>query len=110
MARRRVLILEGDHLPSAGVRSLLSNQNDLHVLAKVFTSFEEMLQIIDDFQPNVIVMDDGMLEKSALGLATSLKDYPSLRTIIVHWEDNEIEVYDRQKVVIRELQDFLSVI
>jgi DNA-binding NarL/FixJ family response regulator len=110
MAHRRVLIMESDHLRSAGVRSLLSNQDDLHVRAAIFTSFKDMSCLIDDFQPDVVVMYDDVLEEPAHRLTASLAGFSGLRTIIVHWEDNEIEIYESQKVKIRELEDFLAVI
>jgi len=110
MAQRRVLILEGEHLPSAGVRSLLSKQDNIHVRAITFTNTEEMVKVIDAFRPDVIVMFEDMLEKSFWALAAYVKEYPSLRTIIVHWDDNEIQIHDSQKVVIKEISDFLAVL
>ena len=88
----------------------MSNQDNIQVRATTFTNLEEMFDVIDVFRPDVIVMFEDVLEKSIWALATSLKDYPSLRTIIVHWDDNEIQIYDSQKVMIKEIADFLAVL
>jgi len=108
MASKRVLILKCECLPSAGLQSLLSNQDDIHVQAATFTNSEELLKVIDTFQPDAIVMFEDMLEKYIWALAASLKEYPGLRAIIMHWDNNEIRIHDSQKVMIKEISDFLA--
>lgn len=109
MARRKVLVLENEFLLNAGLRSLLSKEEDLEVMAAKFTGQTEIFQIIDTFQPDVVVMEEELVENGGM-LVTSMKGHPNLKAIVVHWENNQIEIYESQKVVIRELQDFLSVI
>lgn len=110
MGRRRVLILENELLLNAGVRSLLSKQEDLEVLATKFSGHLEIFKIIDTFRPDVIVMDEEEMAESGGALVTSVKGYSKLRTVVVHWEHNQIEIYDSQKVTVRALEDFLAVI
>lgn len=110
MARRRVLILENEFLLNAGVRSLLSKQENLEVLTAKFTSHTEIFHIIDAFRPDVLVMDEEGLIEGGGALVTSLKGYPKLRTVVVLWEDNQVQIYDSEKVMIRGLDDFLAVI
>jgi DNA-binding NarL/FixJ family response regulator len=110
MVQRRVLIIDAEYLPGAGVRSLLSKQDNIHVQATRSNSTKDMLRVIDAFRPNVIVMFEDVLEKSVRALVTSLRDYPSIRTIVLHWDDNEILISDSQKVMIKEIGDFLAVL
>jgi DNA-binding NarL/FixJ family response regulator len=58
MARRKVLVLENELLLSAGLRTLLSRQEDLELLSMKFTSQSKMLQTVDSFRPDVIIMDE----------------------------------------------------
>lgn len=109
MARRKVLVLENEFLLNAGLRSLLSKEEDLEVMAVKLSSQTEVFQIVDVFQPDVVVMEEELIENGGM-LVASMKGYPKLKAIVVHWEDNQIEIFESQKVVIRELQDFLSVI
>lgn len=97
-------------MSSAGITSLLSKQDDIQLMAITFTNVEEMFNVIDAFRPDVVVMFEDVLEKSIWALVASLKAYPSLRTIIVHWDDNEIQIHDNQKVMIKEISDFLAVL
>jgi len=110
MATRKVLLLESGLLPGAGVHSLLSELKDVEVVAARFNNIEDLIQIIDAFWPQVLILDDPCLVESTLTLLPLLQRKSIPRAIIVHWQENMIEVYDRHRVAIRELADFLAML
>jgi len=92
------------------VQNLLSQQEDLLVLAEAVASGDEMLQVIDTFRPDTIVLDEGTLKQNAKALAISFETYPALRTVIVHVGDNRIEICDKKTVTIKKPKDFITFI
>lgn len=110
MERRKVLVLKKECLLNEAVQSLLSQQEDLLVLAEAVASDEEMIQVIDAFRPDTIVLDEGTLKQNAKALAISFETYPALRTVIVRMGDNTIEICDKKTVTIKRSEDFIAAI
>jgi len=103
-------VLKKEYLLNEAVQSLLSQQEDFLVLAEAVTSDEEMIQVIDAFRPDTIVLDGDTLKQSAKALRISFKAYPALRTVIVNMGENTIEICDKQTVTIQKPEDFIAAI
>ncbi len=110
MARRKILVLENEYLLIAGLISLMSNLEGLEVMTTKFTSHNKILKIIDSFRPDAIVMDEERLIGSGGTLIAAMKEYPKLRIIVAHWDENQIEVYENHRVEIKAIDDLLAVI
>jgi hypothetical protein len=108
MAQQKVLIMETGSLLSAGTYNLLAGLSHLDVRRSEFTGLDELKGVIETFQPQVLVVDDAGLSQRTLALLPTLAKYSKLRTVIVHWQENQIEICDRHRVVINEVSDFLD--
>jgi DNA-binding NarL/FixJ family response regulator len=110
MLRRKVLVLIKQHFLNVGVQGVLSRQKDLQVLAKAISSDTEMMQVVDTFRPDTIVVDEGFRQQRAQALAACFEAFPALRTVIVNWEDNTIRICDKETIVIKELEEFVAAV
>ncbi len=113
MTLRKVLILENGSLPGAGLYSLLSELKDVEVIKTELANIEDLIRTIDTFRPHVLVLDEFNFDESNLievlpAIFPLPKRNSIQRIIIVYWEENMIEVYDRNLVEIKELNDFLA--
>ncbi len=74
----------------------------------------EVLQLVEKFRPKVVIIHEGDIRPSAED-ETSLpvlliQKYPGLKVITISLENNELEVFNMQKVRIREIDDLLSAV
>ena len=102
--------MENESLLNAGIYSLLSKQENLEVVTTKHSDATEIFQIIDAFRPEVIIMDDATMIENLEALVDRLKSFPRVRTILVDREKNELQIYDRRRIVIAEIGDFLKVL
>jgi DNA-binding NarL/FixJ family response regulator len=89
----RVLLADDHTLVRAGIRSLLETLPGIKVVAEASNGIEA-LNLIDQFHPDVVLMDIAMSELNGLE-ATSriLKDYPDTKVIILSMHANEEYVW-----------------
>lgn len=93
MSTIRVLLADDHTLVRAGIRSLLETLPGIKVVAEASNGIEA-LNLIDQFHPDVVLMDIAMSELNGLE-ATSriLKDYPDTKVIILSMHANEEYVW-----------------
>jgi len=107
---KRVVVLESDYLFSAGVQSFLSNQENLEVTGLDASDPQEIYQAILQIQPDVIILDQNNQLIDLNTLLEHLEDLPRVRTVVMSYSDDQVQVYDRNKISIHQLSDFLAVI
>jgi len=100
--------METGSLLSAGTYNLLAGLSHLDVRRSEFTGLDDLKRIIEAFQPQVLVVDNAGLSQRTLANLPLLGKDSKLRTVIVHWEENQIEICDRHRIVIKDITDFLA--
>jgi DNA-binding NarL/FixJ family response regulator len=110
--RRRVLIVEGGSLLEESLQALLSREPDLQVMVASFADETAFLRDVAATRPDVILMSEsGPLTSERM--VELLKRVPALtwlRVIAVRPQDNTINVYEHQRVVINEVGDLLNLV
>ncbi len=107
---KRVVVLESDNLFSAGVQSFLSKQAELEVIGLDYSDPSEIYQAIEQMQPDVIILDQKNQLIDLNALLKLLEDLPRVRTFIMGYSDNQVQVCETNTVSIHHLSDFLAVI
>ena len=107
---KRVVVLESDYLFSAGVQSFLSNQEYLDVTGLDAKDPQEIFQAILLIRPDVIILDQNNKQIDLNTLLEHLEDLPRVRTVIMGYSDNQVQVCETNTVSIHQLSDFLAVI
>lgn len=95
---------------NAGLQILLSGQESLEVIGKEIQNREDLFRFIESIQPDVIIVDEGVLAPKLADLLKFLQNYPKKRTIIMSLEKNQIQVYDTKQIQLHQLGDFLDVL
>lgn len=107
---KRILVLRNQLLMNAGLQILLSRQESLEVIGKEIQNQDDLFRFIERLQPDVIIVDEGILAPKLADLLKFLQNYPKKRTIIMSLEENQIQVYDTKQIQLHQLDDFLALL
>jgi hypothetical protein len=105
-----VILLDGNNILSAGLTSLLIDNQDLqfeHILRVDETS---ILEALGRRQPDVIVIteSDPTDLRRILDLLETTQPNGPWRIMIVRQDTNRIDVYDKRQVMINQRQDVID--
>jgi len=108
---KTILLWSQNDLLSSSVELFLSNQKGWEVISPSFEpNFEALVEIIDKIHPEVVIVQQGD-SPSHLGLpAVLLQNYPWLKVITLNVNNNLVEVYCKQNILIKSASDLISVI
>jgi DNA-binding NarL/FixJ family response regulator len=107
---RRVLIVENQTLLGAGVHSLLWEERGLEVYGISPHDQAELVQDIGRLQPDIVIMDKASHLMAPLNLLAALENHSRLQLIVVSADDNQVCLYDKRQVPVKQAADFLEVI
>lgn len=109
-ASHRVLVVENHSIMGAGVETLLSNTGHLQVAGSAPNNELELLECVWQFTPDVIILNKQSQVTDPIRLLSLLKNYGSLRLIVVSTEDNTMEVYEKRCVTARKQDDLTTAV
>ena len=112
MKKLRTIVLWGrDDLLSSSVELYLTAQNGWKVVSlSNDENLAALIQAVDKVHPHVVIIQlkDCV---SQLNLPSNLlRDHPGLKVIVVNPDDNTMEVYGKQNVLIQSVSDFTTMI
>jgi DNA-binding NarL/FixJ family response regulator len=89
----RLLLVEDHQMTLVGLRMLLEREANLNVLAEASTGTEALLQV-EQYQPDVVLMDIGLPEMDGIEATQTLKKtHPATRVIMLTSKDNPQDVF-----------------
>lgn len=106
----RVLIIESHSVMGAGVEALLSSSGYLQVVGSAPQNEMDLLRQIWRLTPDVIVLSQRSQLTGPIRLLSLLKDYGSFRIIVVSEDENVLEVYEKECVVVRRPDDLTTAV
>ncbi|MCI0520542.1 MAG: hypothetical protein L0Z70_09840 [Chloroflexi bacterium] len=107
---RRVLVVESELLLSAGLESLLSPCDELEVRGLRFTSECDLMNAVEEYQPDVLILEDRVLGDIASQLVKGEHKGPLMRVVCLNLEDNCLRIYEKRKIMVERSADFLAVV
>lgn len=105
---KRVLVVHRDLLLGIGIESLLEREKDLLVMGIAITS--NMNSDIENFHPNVIVLDETLSFGDLNRIFETLQDGPELRVMVINLQNNHVTVYDKREISITQSNDLIYAI
>lgn len=108
--RQRVLIVENSLLLGAGVQSLLASEADLDAIGISPKDRTELIQDIERFRPEAVVLDEGMHLADTARLLTFLEVYPELRVVVLSANSNLVRLYHKQRILVTQVSDLITVL
>ena len=105
-----VILLDGNNILSAGLASLLTENQELQL--EHITNIDDLsiLETINRRQPDVIVITENDPYELAriLELLETTQPDNTWRIMIVRQDSNRIDLYDKRQVMISRLQDVVD--
>ena len=112
MRKSKTVILWGrEDLLIMGFESYISERLNWEVIRiSDNQSIDFLTQRVDEVNPDVVIIYQGDCASTSYLPAQLIQDHPGLKVITSSLENNLIEVYSKQKVMMKEVSDLLSVI
>jgi hypothetical protein len=105
-----VMLLDGNHILTAGLASLITENQELQLEHVTKVDDLSILAAINRRQPDVIVIteSDPYELTRILELLESARPDSAWRIMIVRQDTNRIDVYDKRQVMINQRQDVID--
>jgi hypothetical protein len=112
MAKSRTVILWGREDPlGRGVEFFLASRKEWEVI-RITDNFDAnyLYQEVERVKPDVVIIYQGDCADDTDVPAQLMKDRPNLKVITVSLENNSVEVYSKQQVMVTEVSDLFSIV
>jgi DNA-binding NarL/FixJ family response regulator len=108
---RRVLIWGTEDLLSSSVQSFLRSTKEWTVVNLCDgEDTEALLLAVEKTQPGIVIINLGGRQYPTDLPLQLLQNHPTLKVITVSLENNSMEVFNKQHIVVKEASDLISVI
>lgn len=108
MFRKRVLLIESGKFIGGVIHSLFSHYDQLTVIEAAPANERELLKAVKEHQPEIVVIDD-TLKDYLTYLLNYLPGSEDLRVIVVDANHNQVEVYQKQQIAVKQTADFFAI-
>ena len=112
MKKSKVIMLMGqDDLLSYSVDLFLTTHKEWHVVNMSFEqNLDTLFQMVAKVNPDVVIIQQGGDSCYSSLPVSLLQDNPSLKVITLNLNDNFMEVYSKQNILVGSSTDLFSVI
>ena len=107
---KRVLIVTSELLLREGIASLLSREVDIDVMSTNYIDELTLNHEIDQYNPDVVILDERMEYTDLTYLFNLLIDYPKLRVMVLNVINNKVNIYDKAEIEVSRSYDLISAI
>ncbi len=111
MAKSKTIVVWGDQdLLGSSIEYFLSGKGWRVFCISTKEELEALIQAAETETVDILIIHSGRHDDFANHPLLLLRDHPSIRVISVSLEDNMVEVYSKQKVVVKQAADLMTVI
>jgi len=112
MVKSKTIVMWGrEDLLSSSVELFLTNQKGWEVISiSNEESFNALLQAVDKMHPDVVIIHQGDRSANSSLPMQLIQDHPGLKVITLSLQDNLMEVYSKQKILVKAASDLISVV
>ena len=108
---RKAVIWAPDDLLAQAMEFFLKAEESWQVIRiSADQSTEDLFVQIKRIQPDVIILHTGKCAGNSSLAAQLLQEYPNLRVVTTSLEDNQMQVYSKYSIRVRNASDLLSII
>ena len=112
MMKSKTIVLWGrEDLLSSSVELFLTNQKGWEVISiSNEESFNALLEAVDKMHPDVVIIHQGDRSTNSSLPMQLIQDYPGLKVITLSLQDNLMEVYSKQNILVKAASDLISAV
>lgn len=110
MCEKTVLLIESGQFIGGVIRSLFTNSDALNVIEAAPSNSRELIRIVNRARPQIVVLDDTVRADYLAHLLRYMRNSEGIRVIVVNTNSNQVEVYEKQQIPVKQTADFLAIL
>jgi len=112
MTMTKTIVLWGNNdLLSSYIEHFLTTQKDWTVInLSIEQKLETVIEVVDEVNPNIVIIQMGERTDASGAPTILLRDHPDLQVITLSLNNNLMEIYSKQDILIQSATDIISVI
>ena len=108
---KKIVIWDCEDILSSSIKFFLAAKEDWQVVSIVEKGgLETLKQAVETTQPDIVIIHQAYHNVSTNLSLQLLQDYPVIKVITMSLEDNLMEIYSKQKILIKQASDLIAVI
>ena len=110
MAKSKTVVLWGsEDILISSVESILSNKKEWDVISlSNKEDIDALIQAVETSQASIVIMQQTKKSDPTFLPMQLIKNLPTLKVITVNLEDNSMEVFSKQKILVKDITDLIS--
>jgi hypothetical protein len=112
VAKKTIVLWGHDDLLGTSVEFLLNTRKQVLDLIRVTDEqgMDGLIQAVNTIQPDVVVLCDQLCSVNDVLPVQLMQDQQWIKLVIINPENNSVEVFSKQKLLIQEDTDLLSIV
>lgn len=108
---KRILLWSGEYILAQSIPLFLNGRQDWTVISIPETDDpHRWFQAVARLQPDVVILPQSCQQAGLASLLQLLTDCPAIKVISISLENNTMEVYSKQKIMVQQVSDLLAAI
>lgn len=108
---KKVVIWGGEDILSSSIEFFLATKEDWQVISIPITEgLDALTQAAETAHPDIVIINQECYNSSTNLPLQLLKKYPAIKVIMMNLEDNTLEVYSKQNIMLKHVSDLITVI
>ena len=112
MAKSKMIVIwgRGDIL-SSSIELFLAAKADWKVVSvSNKEDLDALILAVETTQPDIVIIHRGCLDDRTNLSLQFLQDHPAIKVITINLENNAMDVYSKQKIMVKQASDLIAVI
>ena len=106
-----IIVWGNEDILCAAIESILAAQTNWKVVGTSSKAdFEALIQSLETVQSDIVIIHSAHQSDPTNLPLQLLQDYPTLKVISVTLENNALEVYSKQKIIVNQATDLIQAI
>ena len=110
MSEKRILLIESGQFIGGVIHNLFANQDHLRVFEAAPVNSRELLQAVHKHNPEIVVLDDTVCVAYLPILLRYMQNKDNIRVVVVHTDSNQVQLYQKQQINVRQTADFFAIL
>ncbi len=107
---KRVLIINSEDLFSAGLAAFIRSEDGFEVIDKNIINKSALVGAMEEFRPGVLIISERLLVTYLSAIFGCLRDSTALRVIVFNEQENLLQIYEKEEVVVEGASDLIAAI
>ena len=112
MAKSKMIVIwDREDILSSSIKLFLAAKEDWKIVSIANKEGLEALRLaVETAQPDIVIIHEGCQSGPANLPMQLLQDYPTIKVITISLENNLMEIFSKQKILVKQVSDLIGAI